>query len=132
MSIENANLVQALVQLRWDGATGVQVMGGAGFRNATAGRTAAGNYFIDLEQPLTKDVTAPPAEGVADYLIAPNLEALGDLQINAVLQEGAVVGVFDRIRVNIRVASTGALADPAVTEPFSIAVLRFPSNTLRS
>lgn len=128
MAIENTNLVQAAVTLRWDGATGVQVMGGAGVRNATAGRTAAGNYFIDLEQPLTKVVTAPPVAGVADYQIVPNLEALGDLQVNAVLEVGAVPGVFDRVRLNIRIASTGVLADPAVTEPFSFTVLRYPTN----
>ncbi len=125
MSVEIANVIEAMFAFRADGTDPPQLIAGAGVRAATLTRDGVGLYRIDLEQPLTRDVTAIPAQGRVDYLLSPNIESVSDATVQAQLGAGAVAGVFDRISIQTRLA--GALADFTETAPISCIVFRFPS-----
>lgn len=125
MAVENTNLVQAIFAFRSDADTGVQMLGGAGVIDASLARSGAGVYTIDLEQPLTRDVSAFPAQGEVDYALAPNIEIGADWAVSAELGAGATPGKFDRITVRTLLA--GVADDPPATAPISLVVYRFPS-----
>jgi hypothetical protein len=125
MSVEISNVIEAMFAFQGNAMLAPQLLAGAGVKAATFVRTGVGVYTIDLEQPLTLDLPALPAQGRVDYAFAAN-PAIGnfDIAINVSLIAGDVPGVFDRVRVNTLVA--GVQTD-VTGFPISVMVFRFPN-----